>query len=103
MAVVDCLLVYVGNVPASLNSDRCYLMVFSGSRGTISEAHTFGIRRALNTQAFSGSNILPAEPLLTSWGLRSVANSKKQRVYKTNETLFFFYQSLQIGSLGLLQ
>lgn len=39
---------YVGDLPASLSFYRCYLMVFSGSRGTISEPHILRIRKAFN-------------------------------------------------------
>ena len=48
MAVVDFLLVYMGDLPASLNFDRCYLVGFSGSRGTFSAPHILRIGRVFN-------------------------------------------------------
>lgn len=62
-AVVDFLPVYVEDLSAFLSSDKCYLMDFSGSRGTISEPYILRFRRALDVQTLSNSNIPSIEPL----------------------------------------
>lgn len=60
MAVVDFPLAHMG---AFLSSDRCYLVIFSGSRGTISESCFLRFRRDLSMQTLSGSNTPFRDPL----------------------------------------
>lgn len=70
MGAVDFLLMYMGGLPATMNSDRCFigvpLMIFSGGRGTISEPYILRVRKALsgsNIPFMKPTHIEPSEPV----------------------------------------